>query len=95
MLKAPNAFLEVWEYREPQPRELTSKPNDLGYPHFCLQVDDIENDYRRLEALGMRFVHPEPVNFGAASAVYGEDPFGNIIEIYEIREAAVPQLSRG
>lgn len=95
MLKAPNAFIELWEYREPKPRNLVSDPNDLGYPHMALQVDDIQAEYARLKALGMEFVADAPVDFGAASAVYGRDPFGNVIEIYEIRDAAIAQLSRG
>ena len=95
MLKAPNAYLEVWEYSEPQPRDLVSQPNDLGYPHMALQVDDIEAEFERLSALGMVFVAEEPVNFGPASAVYGRDPFGNVIEIYEIRDPGIAQLSRG
>ncbi|MEZ5597381.1 MAG: VOC family protein [Pseudomonadales bacterium] len=92
MLKAPNAFLEVWEYRVPQPRDLRSRPCDHGFPHFCLQVRDIEAEYARLSAAGMEFVADAPVNFGTSSAVYGKDPFGNIIEIYEIRDPAIAQL---
>ncbi len=93
MLKAGNAFIEMWQYSEPAPRDLTSKPSDLGYPHFCLQVDGIEDEYARLQALGMTFVGP-PVNFGTISAIYGTDPFGNTIELYEIRDPERPQLPR-
>ena len=92
MLKAPNAYLEVWEYRNPEPRDLRSRPCDLGYPHFCLQVRDIQAEYDRLRAAGMTFVADGPVDFGTSSAVYGKDPFGNIIEIYEIRDPAIAQL---
>ena len=95
MLRAPNAFLEVWEYREPEPRDLTSRPSDLGYPHFALQVDDIQAEFDRLSAAGMEFVADAPVAFGdAASAVYGRDPFGNVIEIYEIHDKEIAQLTR-
>jgi len=92
MLKAPNAYLEVWEYRHPVPADLRSRPCDLGYPHFCLQVRDIQAEYERLSAAGMTFVADAPVDFGTSSAVYGKDPFGNIIEIYEIRDPAIAQL---
>ena len=92
MLKAPNAYLEIWEYRHPEPRDLRSRPCDLGYPHFCLQVRDIQAEYTRLSAAGMAFVASEPVDFGTSSAVYGKDPFGNIIEIYEIRDPNIAQL---
>lgn len=39
----------------------------------------------------MRFVGP-PVEFGDMSAIYGKDPFGNVIELYEIRDDERPQL---
>ena len=92
MLKAPNAYLEIWEYRHPEPRDLRSRPCDLGYPHFALQVTDIAAEYDRLSRAGMTFVADAPVDFGTSSAVYGKDPFGNIIEIYEIRDPAIAQL---
>jgi len=41
----------------------------------------------------MEFVGP-PVDFGVVSAIYGKDPFGNFIELYEIRDARVAQLPR-
>ncbi len=92
MLKAPNAYIELWEYRNPEPRDLRSRPCDLGYPHFALQVSDIATEYARLSKAGMTFVADAPVDFGTSSAVYGTDPFGNIIEIYEIRDPAIAQL---
>lgn len=94
MLKAPNAFLEVWEYSNPEPKDLRSRPCDHGYPHFALQVDDIEAEYSRLQEHGMTFVG-EPVHFGeTSSAIYGHDPFGNVIEIYEIKTPEIAQLDR-
>ena len=41
----------------------------------------------------MQFVGP-PVEFGTSAAVYGRDPFGNVIEIYEIRDPDIAQLER-
>jgi glyoxylase I family protein len=93
MLKAPNAFIELWQYTHPVPEDRRGRPCDYGYVHFALQVDDIESEYRRLKAGGMTFVD-EPVDFGPASAIYGRDPFGNVIELYEIREDRIAQLSR-
>lgn len=91
MLAAPNAYIELWQYRHPEPEDRRARPCDLGYPHFCLQVRGIEEEYRRLREAGMTFVD-EPVDFGSVSAIYGRDPFGNIIELYEIRDRSVPQL---
>jgi len=94
MLETKNAFVELWEYHNPEPRDMRSKPSDLGYPHFAWQVDDIQEEYDRLIVLGMTFVG-EVVHFGgASSAIYGSDPFGNIIELYEIKTDEMAQLQR-
>ncbi len=93
MLGAGNAFIELWHYRHPVPRDTRSRPCDWGYPHFALQVDDLQAEYTRLQGAGMRFVGP-PEDFGGSAAIYGADPFGNVIELYEIRDADIPQLAR-
>jgi glyoxylase I family protein len=94
MLKAANAFVELWEYSSPAPEDRRSRPCDLGYPHIALQVEDIQAEYDRLEKHGMTFVG-DVAHFGdAASAIYGHDPFGNIIELYQINTADTPQLAR-
>lgn len=91
MLKAPNAYIELWQYSNPPPEDHRQRPCDYGYPHFALQVRGIQEEYDRLRAAGMEFVG-EPVDLGSSSAIYGKDPFGNIIEIYEIRDPNLPQL---
>lgn len=94
MLKAPNAFVELWQYSDPAPEDLRSRPCDYGYPHIALQVDDIQAEYDRLKSHGMEFVG-EVVHFGdSASAIYGRDPCGNVIELYEIKSAELAQLAR-
>jgi len=94
MLKGPNAFIELWEYESPQPKDLRSRPCDYGYPHFALQVDNIQEEYDRLKAHGMQFVG-DVVHFGdTSSAIYGRDPCGNIIELYEIKTQELAQLTR-
>ncbi|MEH6569011.1 MAG: VOC family protein [Halioglobus sp.] len=94
MLKAPNAFVELWQYQHPKPEDLRSRACDYGYPHLALQVDDIQAEYDRLKTHGMEFVG-EVVHFGDnASAIYGRDPCGNIIELYEIKAGEIAQLRR-
>jgi glyoxylase I family protein len=85
MLRAGSAFVELWEYRRPQPapRDPTYSPADHGIAHFCIQVTDIVSEHARLQAAGMTF-HGPPVELGRGSAIYGRDPFGNIVELYEI-----------
>jgi len=91
MLKAPNAYIELWQYTNPPPEDQSKRPCDYGYPHFALQVRGMQEEYDRLSAAGMEFVGP-PVDMATVSAVYGKDPFGNVIEIYEIRDSKTPQL---
>jgi glyoxylase I family protein len=93
MMKGPNAFIELWEYASPPPEDRRSRPCDLGYPHIALQVADIESEYQRLQAAGMSFVG-DIVHFGdRSSAIYGHDPCGNIIELYEIRTGETAGLT--
>jgi catechol 2,3-dioxygenase-like lactoylglutathione lyase family enzyme len=92
MLKAPNCFVELWEYHHPVPQDRTARPCDYGYPHMALQVHGIAEECQRLKDGGMTFVG-ELVDFGTASAIYGQDPFGNVIELYEIRDPDIAQLA--
>jgi len=82
MLKGPDIRIELWQYTDPQPRDRRSDPADLGYPHMALAVENIDAEYDRLSAAGMTFVGA-PVDFGTQKAIYGRDPFGNIIELLE------------
>jgi glyoxylase I family protein len=85
MLRTSNAYVELWEYRRPVPAPQAAdySPANHGYAHICLQVTDIHAEHSRLSANGMTF-HGPPVQLGANSAIYGRDPFGNIIELYEV-----------
>lgn len=93
MIRAGASFIELWEYHNPVPKPIEPDypPSDRGFTHIGLQVTDIEAEYQRLIAAGMTFVGPV-VHLGPQSAVYGRDPFGNIVEIYEIFDPALPGL---
>jgi len=85
MLKANNVYLEVFEYSSPPGREGPPlNPNDLGYTHFCVDTDDIENDYKRLIAAGMTFPRTVPDEVTGIRSVYGRDPDGNVIELQQV-----------
>jgi glyoxylase I family protein len=86
MVKLGAAHVELWQYDHPLPRDLRSPANALGYPHIALAVRDIGAEHARLSAAGMTFVGP-PVDLGRSRAVYGRDPFGNLIELYELLDA--------
>lgn len=83
MVRLGAAHVELWTYRSPAPEDLRSPANALGYPHIALSVRDIHAEHARLSAAGMTFVGP-PVDLGRSRAVYGRDPFGNLIELYEL-----------
>jgi catechol 2,3-dioxygenase-like lactoylglutathione lyase family enzyme len=87
MLKSGNAFIEIFEYESPPgdagPAERTAA--DRGYTHFCIDVQDIDAEYERLSAAGMRFHCPPPqLSGGRVRATYGRDPDGNIVELQEV-----------
>ena len=87
MLRAGNLYLEVFQYASPPPRP--GDPDrpvcDHGYTHFCLDVTDLQAEYNRLTAAGMRF-HCPPVfdHEQGIGSTYGRDPDGNVIEIQEV-----------
>jgi catechol 2,3-dioxygenase-like lactoylglutathione lyase family enzyme len=96
MLSAGNAYLELFQYDSPQPRPADPQrdPSWHGYTHFCLDVVDIDAEYRRLSANGMTFHAPPPTvdEMGQARlrAIYARDPDGNIVELQEILDPEVP-----
>ena len=94
MLRGPNIYLEVWQFVNPRPNDLRSRPCDYGYPHFALQVDNIQEEYDRLQTHGMEFVGEVVQMKNGSSAIYGRDSSGNIIELYEIRSPDIAQLAR-
>ena len=93
MLRGANTHIELFEYVEPRGKDqvFDHPMNDHGITHFCLQVTDIQTEYERLKDAGMTF-HCEPQVMGKTAATYGRDPFGNVIEIYEINDPEVAQL---
>ena len=92
MMRTSNAYIELWEYSTPEPRDTRSAAFDHGYPHMAIQVTEIEAEHARLTNLGVKFVGP-PVDFGNSAAIYGTDPFGNLLELYEIKDSKRAQIA--
>ncbi|MBI1181098.1 MAG: glyoxalase/bleomycin resistance/dioxygenase family protein [Alphaproteobacteria bacterium] len=97
MCRAPNCFIEVFQYTspEPSPQDPKRPVSEYGYTHFGMQVKDIQKVYERLREAGLEFhVAPDRMVTDADgkrvgfSATYGRDYFGNVFEIMEIREGA-------
>jgi len=84
MLAGHNCYLELFEYRsptqtaEPPSRFLAHEP---GIRHIAFYVDDVRKEFERFLSVGGQALG-ELV--AGATAVYGRDPFGNIIELAEI-----------
>lgn len=91
ILKAGNAFIELFEFATPEPRP--SDPNrpvcDHGITHICLDVVDVDEEYERLKAAGMKF-HCPPQDLGDGRTTYGRDPDGNVIELLELKAQESP-----
>jgi catechol 2,3-dioxygenase-like lactoylglutathione lyase family enzyme len=87
MLRAGNACVELFQYAtpEPKPGDVNRPVCDHGITHLCLQVADIDAEYTRLKAAGMRF-HCPPQNTSGLRATYGRDPDGNVVELLEVKD---------
>ncbi len=94
ILRSANAFIEMFEFATPVPDKTEGERgvNQYGFTHLCLDVSDTDGAYARLLAAGMDF-HSKPVGTAGVKAVYGRDPFGNVIELQQIVEdGTLPRL---
>ncbi len=51
-----------------------------GIPYASFEVDDVDAEYERLQALGVRFVQP-PADMGGFKTAVFDDTCGNLIQI--------------
>lgn len=102
MMAGHNCCLELFEFSAPaQTATLpgNSGPHEQGIRHLSFYVDDCRQEYQRMLALGGSALG-DPVDLGdGVHAVYGRDPFGNIIELCEIASpeehpTALPGIDR-
>jgi catechol 2,3-dioxygenase-like lactoylglutathione lyase family enzyme len=97
MLKAGNACVELFQYAAPNPKlsDANRPVCDHGITHLCLQVSDIDAEYERLKAAGMRF-HCPPQGRSGLRVTYGRDPDGNVVELLEVLErGSMPEIRVG
>lgn len=94
LLRSGQTLIEVFEFSAPEPAraEAARRVCDHGLTHLCFQVDDVDAEYARLAAAGMRF-HCAPQSGDGARYVYGRDPDGNAIELIEFEGADNPLRS--
>ena len=90
------ARFELLQYQYPEGAQGSenSAPHTQGLRHVALEVEDLDAEYARLTAAGMRFVSaPVAVPFGVAGSVrkrlcYCLDPDGALVEIADYRPMA-------
>jgi len=82
--------LEIFEYRKPEPRaDIAGRANaDLGIAHFAIEVRDIEKEYARLAAAGLRFQSGLVRQTDTIQMAYARDPDGNLIEVIDFHVGA-------
>jgi catechol 2,3-dioxygenase-like lactoylglutathione lyase family enzyme len=84
MLAGHNCYLELFEYSSPQqtaPPPEQFLAHEPGIRHIAFYVDDVRRQFERFLSVGGQ---PLGELVEGATAVYGRDPFGNIIELAEI-----------
>ena len=54
-----------------------------GIPFTAFQISDIQNEYERMQKLGVEFTM-EPTNMGMTTAAVFNDTCGNLIQIYQM-----------
>src|SRR5512134_3319634 len=54
-----------------------------GIPFTAFSVNDVQEEYERMKALGVEFTM-EPTNMGMSTAAIFDDTCGNLIEIYQL-----------
>ncbi len=96
MLRKRDAHVELFEYQSPSPKPWDSSRRicDRGFTHICLEVSDIDSEYSRLKEAGMTFHAPPPEDIGGMRAIYGRDPEGNVIELFEMIENKRDDLNK-
>lgn len=89
MVRLGGTRIEIFQYQSPEPRRRDEafRVCDHGITHICLAVSGIDEEYARLVAAGVEF-NAAPVDVGTSICVYGRDPFGNVLELRQLKPAA-------
>ncbi len=78
--------LELLQYQHPEggidPK--ISSPNQVGFRHLALEVDNIEKEIERLEKIGIEFFSEIQTNSYGKKMCYFTGPDGILLEILEL-----------
>jgi catechol 2,3-dioxygenase-like lactoylglutathione lyase family enzyme len=91
-LKCQNLLIEIFEFKagNPEPQNPNRPVIDHGLTHLCFAVKDLDMEYKRLKAAGMKFHSPPVPVADNVRTVYGRDPFGNVVELEEMEGREKP-----
>lgn len=91
MLTSGSGMVELHEYLSPRGPGVR-QVSDTGLGHLAFSVADIDAAHERLTGLGMRFnTPPQTIRGGPLDGrrwVYGQDPWGVVIELAQSPEAS-------
>jgi catechol 2,3-dioxygenase-like lactoylglutathione lyase family enzyme len=84
MLQGDGFRVEIFEYAAPPPtgRPADLRPCDPGIRHVAFEFDDLPAACRTFVDLGGS-LHRDPSDLDGVTAIYGRDPFGNIVELIQ------------
>jgi catechol 2,3-dioxygenase-like lactoylglutathione lyase family enzyme len=83
MIRIGSNSIELIEYRNPAAVSDRRTISQTGWSHVCLLSDDAERDLRRLVRAGCVTRSPL-VDIGDGQVCYLDDPWGNMLEIWEV-----------
>jgi len=86
MLRAGAQYIELFEFAAPSPKGSDRRVCDYGISHFCIEVTNVQIEYERLKAAGVKFTCP-PRSFGDMHATYARDPDGNVFELLDMLQS--------
>lgn len=83
--------VELLSYDNDRDEDFSRRNCDVGSPHLCILVEDIQASYHELKAKGVEFfaepLHIESGPLGGCSFVYFRDPDGITLELFEEAKA--------
>lgn len=60
-LKAGDAEIDLWWYREEEATLPETKKTDIGVKHVCILVDDVQRIYEEMKEKGVNFRSPPTI----------------------------------
>ena len=83
--ETPEIQIDLQQYLEPEGKMSDSRLGDVANSHFCVEVEDVDEKRRELEAQDVRFigdtVYFDLEDAGKISVVFFEDPDGYVLEL--------------